>query len=55
MEIVRPVVDADLVEQVKKKFSEVKGLSATGVVDWALRYLLKLNDVYMKERKEANK
>ena len=41
---IRAYVDERLLDTVKQKFSEVKGLSATGVVDWALRYLLKLQE-----------
>jgi len=46
---VRPVVELELVLKIKEKYPEVKGLTATGVIDWALRYLLKLENVYLKK------
>lgn len=46
-ENVKISVSKDLLEQTKAKFPEVKGLTYTGVNDWALRYLLGLKDVYM--------
>ena len=35
-------VDADLVQELKGSFAEAQGMTATGLVDWALRYLVKL-------------
>lgn len=40
----RPYVDSELIQQIKERFSETKGMTATGVVDWALRYLMKLEE-----------
>jgi len=34
------VLDSELVERVKEKYPEIQRLTATGVVDWALRKLL---------------
>lgn len=45
----RARVETDLIQKVKRKFPETEGMSATGLVDWALRYLLKLEQVYLKE------
>jgi hypothetical protein len=36
----RPVVKSELLEQVKEKYPEVKGLTTTAVIDWALRKVL---------------
>lgn len=47
---VRAYVNEELVARIKKKFPETKGMTATGLVDWALRYLLKLQAAeYMSE------
>lgn len=35
-------VEKELLEKVKSEFSETEGLTYSGVVDWALRFLLKL-------------
>jgi hypothetical protein len=37
---VRTYTDSELVEQIKDKYPETVGMTATGVVDWALRKLL---------------
>ena len=37
---IRAYVDGDLVDTVKVVFPETGGLTATGVIDWALRKLL---------------
>jgi len=37
----RPPVDTTLLEEIKKFYPEVEGLNARGVVDWALRKVLK--------------
>ena len=39
---VRAYVNQELITNIKKKFPETKGMTGTGLVDWALRYLLKL-------------
>ena len=38
---IRAYVNNDILLKVKKQYPEVKGLSATGLVDWALRKILK--------------
>ena len=38
---VRVYVEQGLIDEVKKSFKEAKGMTYTGLVDWALRYLLK--------------
>jgi len=39
---IRAYVNVDILAQVKETFPETGGLSATGLVDWALRKLLTL-------------
>jgi hypothetical protein len=34
--------DRDLIQQIKEKYPETKGMTATGVIDWALRKLLEV-------------
>jgi len=41
MKNIRAYVDVKLLQQIKTSYPEVKGLSATGVVDWSLRKNLK--------------
>jgi hypothetical protein len=38
----RPWVRKDLIAQVKDTYRETRGLSASGLVDWALRYVVLL-------------
>jgi len=46
----RVYVPTEIMEAVKKKFSETQGMTYTGLVEWALRYLLKLQDAeYMQK------
>ena len=37
-------VERELLEKLKEKFPETKGLTYTGTVDWALRVLLKFKE-----------
>jgi len=37
---VHVVLDSELVQRLKKKYPEIQRLTATDVVDWALRKLL---------------
>lgn len=39
---IRVYVNRNVIAEIKEKFSETKGMTATGVADWALRYLLKI-------------
>jgi hypothetical protein len=56
---IRAYVDTELVKKVEQKFPETRGFnSASQLVDWAFRYLLKLEAVYMdnvvlEKKKEA--
>ena len=45
----RARVTLKLIQKVKQKFPETKGMTATGLVDWALRYLLKLKQAKYME------
>ena len=40
MKDLRAYVDSELVVKIKRKYFEAESLSATGVVDWALRKLI---------------
>ena len=47
-------VDAELIYDLKEQFTEAKGMTATGLVDWALRYLSKLERTrYMPDKEPA--
>ena len=37
----RPPVDTELLEKVKQVYPETKGLKPKGIVDWALRKIVK--------------
>lgn len=39
----RPYVERDLIEDIKTKYPETKGMNYTTLVEWALRKLLTLN------------
>jgi len=41
----RVYVSKRLLNELKEKFAETEGMTFTGVVDWALRYLLKLKQL----------
>jgi len=41
IETARIYVNTDLMKQIKKQYSETKGMTYTGLVEWALRLLLK--------------
>ena len=45
----RARVETVLIQKVKRKFPETEGMTATGLVDWALRYLLKLKQAKYME------
>ena len=45
----KPHVDVKLLQKIKRKFPETEGMTATGLVDWALRYLLKLKQAKYME------
>ena len=45
----RARVASELIQKVKQKFPETEGMTATGLVDWALRYLLKLKQAKYME------
>jgi len=45
----RVYVSEKLLKEVKQEFVETKGMTFTGVVDWALRYLLKLKQAKYME------
>ena len=38
---VRPPVNLELLDEIKKTYPEVEGLKAKAIVDWALRKLVK--------------
>ena len=38
---IRIYVEQQLMDEVKQNFKEAKGMTYTGLIDWALRYLLK--------------
>jgi len=42
MEQTRVWIDKELLKRLKNAFSETKGMTYSGLVDWALRYLLKV-------------
>ena len=46
----RPCIDEKLLREIQKQFSETRGMTVTGVVDWALRYLLKLQTAEYMEK-----
>jgi len=41
LKAIRIYVEQGLLDEVKKDYPEAKGMTYTGLVDWALRYLLK--------------
>ena len=40
IDMIRPEVDPQLIEQIKKKYPETEKLSNADVIDWALRILI---------------
>ena len=38
--MIRATLDEKLLDAIRQKFPEIKGLTATGIIDWALRKLL---------------